>query len=1164
MTSWTLLVRSLFFFRRVHMAVALGVAAATAVLVGALLVGDSVRGSLRQLTLDRLGQIDELLVTDRFFRAELATELKQTKTFEQHYSAIAPAILFPSVTLEKTTGESSQAANVLAMGVDESFWKLGKSGDAPARLPGDNEIVLNQTLADALAAHVGDEVVLRLPAINQVPADSPLGKKADRIRSLAGLKVIAIVPAESLGRFALRPSQSPPRNAYLNTRTLQDFLKKPDQVNSLLIAGSPDEKQPPAAEISAALANDLTPSLADFGVRVDRVRRTFTAPNSTDEQVIYDYLQVTTDRMIFTPQAQKVIDAALAPYHPQPVLTYLANTIAKGDAATGVPYSTISAVDSIAGIGPALLSPTEPVRLQANEIALNQWAADDLEAKLGDTIRIAYFAPETSHGVAIEKSATFKLAAIVPLTEPVIGFRRKLPAKYNEPPTTANDPDLTPVVEGVTDQASIADWDPPFPFDQKRVRSTDDSYWENHRTTPKAFLSFAAGEKLWGSRFGDVTSYRIPATADVTLEQLQGKLLTALRAEQTELGFTLLPVKRQGLAASSGTTPFDVLFLFLSFFVIAAALMLVAVLFKLGVQQRVRELGTLLSLGWTRRQTRRLWLLEAVQVAGVGAALGVVLGIAYAWLMLAGLRSWWLGAITTPFLTLHITPRSLLIGLISGLVISSLTIALSLRRLFRLSTRELLSGQTGESRLLRKRSALWNWLSLALVLIALALAALATTLGGEAQAGAFVGAGAAVLTAILLLLWNQLRSASSSNLTTFGLSRLAWAAAQRNPSRSTLTIGLVAAASFLIVAMSSFRLSPTLTGAGGFDLVATTSEPIFADLNSPEGRQELLDQDAKQLAGATVLGLRLLPGDDASCSNLYQAQQPRVLGITPALVRHYNTPENPSFAWAGSAASSPQQASNPWELLNGPAVGDNEPIPVVLDKNTAMYSLHLYRGIGEEFTVTYDDGPPVKFKVVGLLSNSILQGSLMIGEADFVRQFPAISGYRYFLVQAPTAELPEVTRVLRSKLSDQGFDAESTTALLTSLLAVQNTYLSTFQSLGALGLLLGTFGLATVQWRSVLERRGELALLRAAGFRSARLARLVLTESVLLLLCGLGTGVLAALIAVLPHMIFGGASIPFADLAIMLGVVLVAGLLTSLLAVRAMLRADIIGALRGE
>jgi ABC-type antimicrobial peptide transport system permease subunit len=154
--------------------------------------------------------------------------------------------------------------------------------------------------------------------------------------------------------------------------------------------------------------------------------------------------------------------------------------------------------------------------------------------------------------------------------------------------------------------------------------------------------------------------------------------------------------------------------------------------------------------------------------------------------------------------------------------------------------------------------------------------------------------------------------------------------------------------------------------------------------------------------------------------------------------------------------------------------------------------------------------------------------------------------------------------VLEDQLGDEGFDPVDSRARLADLLAVQNTYISTFQTLGALGLVLGTFGLAAVQLRSVFERRKELALLRAAGFRPARLGRMVLLENLLLLLSGLGLGTFAALVAVLPQMLLGAARPPLFDLAVMLGIVLIVGLLTGLIAVRATLKAPLIGALRGE
>ena len=61
-----------------------------------------------------------------------------------------------------------------------------------------------------------------------------------------------------------------------------------------------------------------------------------------------------------------------------------------------------------------------------------------------------------------------------------------------------------------------------------------------------------------------------------------------------------------------------------------------------------------------------------------------------------------------------------------------------------------------------------------------------------------------------------------------------------------------------------------------------------------------------------------------------------------------------------------------------------------------MYSLKLYLGTEEQFDVTYENRT-VTFQVVGLLSNSILQGSLLINETDFTTVFPKVSGYRFFL-----------------------------------------------------------------------------------------------------------------------------------------------------------------------
>ncbi len=459
----------------------------------------------------------------------------------------------------------------------------------------------------------------------------------------------------------------------------------------------------------------------------------------------------------------------------------------------------------------------------------------------------------------------------------------------------------------------------------------------------------------------------------------------------------------------------------------------------------------------------------------------------------------------------------------------------------------------------------------AMAVLAILLGAAAITLSGAAQAGAFVGSGAAVLGCALTLIWIRLRRGTRSSAASWGrwpLTQLALLNGARNPSRSILSIGLIATASFLIVALSAFRLDPASesrgleSGSGGFSLVAESDQPIYQNLNTSEGRVEIgFGDDANALVGhCTIVPLRVRQGDDASCLNLYQPTQPRVLGVTTDLIHRGG------FAWAATAATTAKEKQNPWLLLEQklPDDADGTPVlPAVLDFNTAEYSLHKGQ-IGAPLEIEDGHGRPVRLQFVGLLKNSIFQGDVLISESALLAHFPQVNGYRFFLVDTHDEGSTAVRRSLESSLGDYGFDAESSDERLAGFFAVQNTYLSTFQSLGGLGLLLGTLGLATVQLRSVLERRGELALMRAAGFRRALLARLVMIENSLLLVGGLVVGVIAALVAVVPFWLGGGASVPWLALALTLATVLAVGLLAGLVAVRATLRAELLPALREE
>lgn len=1113
MNQLRFILASLWQYRRVHLAVAAGVAVATAVITGALLVGDSVRGSLRDLVLQRLGRIDQLLIAEQPFREQLATELNADEA--------TPLLIIPG-SLTSTSGDASRRATQLSViGHQPDFWNLGQ-GKLPISLERD-QAAISQSVASELGLAVGDEVLLLVPLPTDMPADSVLGEKSETTTSKR-LSIAVVLPDKGLARFSLRPSQQPPRNVFVSLETMQRMLDLDDRANALAIVGD---------------IQDLRPSLEDYNVSV-----TSLSVGSTDDP---SYIRVTAERLVLPSALPAAFASAFPDATVQPAVTYLANTIQFGEAQ--IPYSTITGIDSQAEIGPILDENGKPVPLADDEIVLNDWAAENLGTKIGDVLTITYYEPETTHGVLREaKPVQLKLKAIVSLTD------------EQGQPAFAADPQLTPDLPGVTDQRSISDWDLPFELVEE-IRKVDEDYWDEHSTTPKAFVSYALAKKLWSSRWGTDSLLRIPASSGLSVDEIKSRL----QPDPEAMGMRLLPIREQGLAASRGTTAFEGLFIGFSFFLMASAVMLVALLFRLGAEDRANELGVLATVGWNTATLRRAWLSEAAMVALIGALVGVAAGIAYAKLMIYGLSTWWVAATVTPFLSLHVTPTSLGVGFTIGILVALATIAWSLRKMLQIPARQLLTGDCTDQADYHQTSRS-SWLPASLLAIAIALGFFALQLEGEAQAGAFFGSGALVLTALLIRLRQQLRMAETTTPAALTLAGLSARNARRYPARTLLSVALAAVASFLIVALSAFRLAPTEEGTGGFDLIATTDVPLHFDPNTTDGREELGfgSKQNEQLSNVQFAGFRVRPGEDASCLNLYQTAQPQIVGVPERF------DNNEQFGWAarGQRATDQQaDASASWSLLNLDCGNDDngQPvIPMVLDKNTAAYSLHL-GGIGGRMTIEDSYGQPVTLEIVGLLANSLLQGKVMIGEEHFLRLFPDTSGQQLFLIrQAGDASLDELSTLLETQLEDYGFDAVATEEQLAGFLAVQNTYLSTFQSLGALGLLLGTFGLAVAQLRSVLERRGELALLRSAGFRRSRLAEMVLGENAFLLFAGLGIGVIAALVAVLPHYLLNAAGTPWATLVALLGTVIVAGILSGWLAVRAAVRVPILPALRGD
>jgi len=85
-------------------------------------------------------------------------------------------------------------------------------------------------------------------------------------------------------------------------------------------------------------------------------------------------------------------------------------------------------------------------------------------------------------------------------------------------------------------------------------------------------------------------------------------------------------------------------------------------------------------------------------------------------------------------------------------------------------------------------------------------------------------------------------------------------------------------------------------------------------------------------------------------------------------------------------------------------------------------------------------------------------------------------------------------------------------------------------------------GLSIVLFRTIIERKQELALLRALGFERKKLKRLISREYVVLLLAGTLIGSLASIIATLPSFISKNSDSSFALVGLIILVLIVNGL----------------------
>ncbi|HEV2985491.1 MAG TPA: hypothetical protein VGX46_13950, partial [Vicinamibacterales bacterium] len=307
MTSLQLVLRGLIYYWRTNAAVVLGVATAVAVLAGALLVGDSVHGSLRDLVLQRIGRTDRILVSSGFFRAALADDLRDDPTFASSFDGVCPIIAVEGLASDPAGGR--RASRVQVYGIDDRFWRF--HGRREGRRPEGREALVSQALASDIGVTVGGALVLRVERPSAIPIESIHGRKDDAGRAMR-LTVRAIIGPADLGEFSLRPQQGPVRAVFVPLARLQQDLNLLGRVNTLLVSDSGARPAPLESLIRKRFA------LEDVGLSIRAVGGGQIAVESASG--------------LLDAARANVVDAAAASMglKAQPVLTYLATSIRSG------------------------------------------------------------------------------------------------------------------------------------------------------------------------------------------------------------------------------------------------------------------------------------------------------------------------------------------------------------------------------------------------------------------------------------------------------------------------------------------------------------------------------------------------------------------------------------------------------------------------------------------------------------------------------------------------------------------------------------------------------------------------------------------------------------------------------------------------------------------
>jgi len=799
-----------------------------------------------------------------------------------------------------------------------------------------------------------------------------------------------------------------------------------------------------------------------------------------------------------------------------PVITYLANSMVHGNRAT--PYSFVSALD------PSLYQGV-PV---GNGIVINEWLAEDLNAGEGDTLKVSWYSPDPLNRLKEEKM-DFIVRQVV-----------KMQGLWS-------DSLLMPEFPGIAGSESCTDWDAGVEIKMDLIRRKDEDYWNKFGGTPKAFINYEKGKELWAGNFGPATSIRF--NKDVTENEIRDKLKGLI--DPYKSGFIIADLPQESIKAANEGVDFSTLFLSLGFFIILSALILLVLVVSTFYESKKDEVTTLFSIGFKNREIEKLLFLESGITAVVGAVLGALAGGLFNLIIIKALNSVWQGAVQTNTLISSFDPLSLVIGFAVTVILILVILKIKSSRFLKyLSKPE--TGKTNKPSARKNLLITVIFLTMTIVLIVLSF------ILDDYSTQLSYSAGVMIFTTLILIIRQYYLGKQKTGIYSFRKkSHISDSYYSFNPSQAIAPVIFLAAGLFavIITGVNRMNLSDNMLkpsgGTGGYLLWGESSVPVRGSLTNEAGRKEY-GLDEPELKELSLVQARKTSGNDASCLNLNHIASPPLLGIDPSeFVR------KGSFSFAVKMEGI--EVSNPWLTLDyAPANGT---IYGIADQTVLQYGLKIKAG--DTLKIRTESGQVLNVIISAGLKSSIFQGYVIIGSENFSRFFPSVPGSQIFLANG-NPELAEFYKnTLTERLSEYGVHFEPAGERLTSFFIVTNTYLSVFTILGGIGMILGVAGLGLILIRNFNQRKRDFGLMLAEGFSVKSIRKIVFGEHSLILLAGIFTGIVSALVATRPS-IMNNSDLPWKTIAVMILLVLITGLAALAASVKSIKKDTLINRIRKE